>query len=697
MITKVRKTQSALLLSALIFILLASTCAVPVRAVIFDPSVPSTIPKWVNQIGGAPPVYVPTDITDGLGNLIRQEYVVNVTQFTQQILPTTDGLGNPTGFGQTLVWGYGGVAKDAITGAYLGYVRNSPAPTFEAIRNVPVRVTWINNLTDNNGNPLSHMFAVDPTLHWANPNNIDMMTMTPPYPPFPDGFDMAQTPVPIVTHLHGAEVPSAFDGGPNGWFTPNGIHGSGYNTLVPTYPNAAVYEYPNEQEGATLWYHDHALGMTRLNVFSGLAGFYLLRDPDDALEDLLPSGQYEVPLAIQDRNFKSDGSLDFPSVGNNPSTHPYWIPEFFGNTIMVNGLVWPNMDVNQALYRFRVLDGSNARFYNLSFKDTTTNTLLPFTMIGAEGGYLKTSVTLTSQLIAPGERADILVNFTDVPAGHKILLQNDAVTPYPSGDPVDENTAQIMQFTVQGHSGPEQHSLPAALNPTLSGTFPNLPSPIKQRTLTLTEVVNATNDAPLEILLDGQKWSAPISELPAVGTTEDWVIVNPTMDTHPIHLHLVMFQVVSRQTFDAAGYMAEWVGLNGEPPLTSPTVNVPSLTPYLAGSPVAPPLEEQGWKDTVKMNPGEVTIIRVRFTQQDGSPFGFDATSGPGYVWHCHIIDHEDNEMMRPYQLVPAELHVVPEAPFGALMLLGSMLVAFVAFTGFRRLRLTPNGKLQNA
>lgn len=594
---------------------------------------PKTIPKFVNQLDGPPPVYVPTVVTDPVtGAVISHNYTINVTEFYEQILPA--------GFPATKVWGYGGVAKDAVTGAFLGYVRGSPAPSFAAVRGIPINVEWVNNITS------PHMFAVDPTLHWANPNMM-MMPMPPVTAPvFPPGYPDAQYPVPLVTHLHGGEVQSTSDGNPNAWFTSTGLQGSAYYTYSPTNDNAAVYHYPNAQPAATLWYHDHALGITRINVMSGLAGFYLLSDANDAIAPLLPSGKYDVPLAIQDRTFNIDGSLFFPSVGLNPTIHPYWMPEFFGNTIIVNGKAWPNMNVDQGQYRFRLLDGSNARFYTLRFSNK-----MPFTVIGSDGGYLKTATTLTEVTIAPGERIDILVDFSNIAPGTKIVLENTAKTPFPKGAPADpQTTGQIMQFTVTANPGFTPKVLPTTLNPTLTGAFPSLPAPTVTRTLTLTEVMGPAG--PTEILLNGQKWSAAISEVPQLGTTEEWVIVNPTADTHPIHLHLVQFQIVSRQQFQATKYYNDWVKLNGMPPLNHPTVTLP-VTLYLQGKPTAPLPNEQGWKDTIQVNPGEVTIIRVRFAPIDGSgAYPFDATEGPGYVWHCHILDHEDNEMMRPYRVV---------------------------------------------
>jgi spore coat protein A len=659
---------------------------------------PFTIPKWVNQLDGPLPVYVPTNITDGSGNLIRQDYVVNVTEFYQQILPTADANGNPTGFGQTKVWGFGGEAADALTGQDLGFVRSAPGPTFEAVRGIPVQVKWVNGLVDAQGVPLQHMFPVDPTIHWANPSGIDMMDarmqvsegLAPPFPPGyngmpytipgtttvanPDGWN-AQSPVPICVHLHGGQVPSDYDGTPEQWFTPNGIHGSAYRTAVPTDPNAAVYQYPNAQFPAALWYHDHTLGMTRINVMSGLVGFYLLRDPADSIASLLPSGQYELPLIIQDRTFLADGSLYYPSEGFYPTYEPlanftlesaYSMWAFLGNTIMVNGKVWPNMNVKQGQYRLRILDASNTRFYNISFSNG-----MSFTQIGSDGGYLKAPVSLTSLLISPAERADILVDFSNVAPGEKIILRNSALVPVVPNQ--DQTVGQIMQFTVTDGEGFAPNSLPSQLNPTLVGDFPSLPEPTNQRWLTVPETV--MNGNPMDLFLDGQRWAAPISETPEVGTTEDWVIIN-TFDTHNIHLHLTSFQLVSRQSFNVTAYWADWTALNGMPPFNHTTVNVTSLEPYLLGDPVGPQLNEQCWKDTIIVYSRQITVLRVRFTQQDGSAFPFDATAGPGYVWHCHILEHEDNEMMRPYIVTRTVEPAVPEI---LIIVIAVLVIVFVA------------------
>ena len=630
---------------------------------------PNTIPKWSNRLTQAPPIYVSNNITDNSGKLTRQEYVVNIKEFQQQPLPTVDSNGNPTRFGSTKVWGFEGEAKDAVTGEILGLVQSTPGCSFEAIRGVPVQVKWVNNLVDSSGNPLPNLFAVDPTFMWANPNGIQMPD---PNSLSPGGYSQAQSPVPISMHLHGGEVPSTSDGNPNAWWTPNGLHGPAYNTAESTDSDSAVFKYPNEQQATTLWYHDHAMGITRLNVMSGLAGFYLLRSPDDQVAQSLPKGEFEVPLAIQDRNFLPDGSLYYSSEGTYAAVHPYWNPTFLGNTVMVNGLVWPNMDVKQGQYRLRILDGSNSRFYTLHFSNG-----MSFTQIGSDGGYLKAPATLTSLVISPGERVDLLVDFSNVAAGEKVVLQNS--------DPAltsseKQNVGQIIQFTIGNTKGSPPQSLPPELNPTLKGDFPNLPSPVRDRTLTLVEQGTAPNT--MAMLLDGLPYDAPATETPQVGATEDWVIVNPTMNSHPIHLHLIQFQLVERQTIASMQYLNDWEELNGNLPLNHTAKNV-ELNQYLEGQPVKPAANEQCWKDTIQADAGMVTVIRVRFAPQDGSSYEFDPTSGPGYVWHCHILEHEDNSMMRPLIVVDSNIQMPLLLPVTATI----VIVALVGLVVFRRFR----------
>jgi FtsP/CotA-like multicopper oxidase with cupredoxin domain len=606
---------------------------------------PNSVPKFVNQLTGPPPVFKKVNHMDPKTRERTDYYTIIATQFSEQMLPA--------GMPKTTVWGYGGLAEDPITGKTIGFVRNSPSPSIEAEVGTPVNIAWVNGIYT------KYMFAVDPTLDWTNPNNLPEPTQPVDAPAFPPGYVEAQYPVTIATHLHGAEVSAKFDGGPFNWVSWNGLHGPDYNTYTRTLPNAQVFHYNNDQAAGTLWFHDHAMGLTRSNVYSGLAGFYFLRDSSDPIAALLPSGIYEMPLAIQDRNFYTDGSLMFPSdAPPNPEIHPYWVPEFFGDVILVNGKAWPNMNVDQGQYLFKVLDGSNARWYDLSLVRQDNQQLVPFTIIASDENYIRSAVETDSFLIAPGERYSVLVDFTGIPAGTKIIMQNDANAPYPDGDPVDPNTnGVIMQFTVQNKAGFVAKDLPEILNPTLT-EYPSLLAGLTQeeqdnlvyRNLTLKEW-NGPN-GPQMVTIDGQQYSSPISEEPKVGATEIWRIIDDTADAHPIHLHLVNFQMVSRQAYDQATYDTDWLALNGPLPFDHPTYNLdlnnyltPGTLQYATGV-------EQAWKDTIQIQPGEVLTFVVRFAPAAGGSYPFDVTQGPDYVWHCHIIDHEDQDMIRPYRVV---------------------------------------------
>lgn len=603
---------------------------------------PTTIPKYENQLTGPLPVYQPIIVTSN-GRVVRYEYNVTMNAFNGQMLPPSMNLLTP-------VWGFGGLAEDAVTGASLGYVQSSPGLTFKTTQGIPAQVEWVNNITT------PYMFPVDPTLHWANPNNEPMPT--PPYSSYPPGYQEIQTPVPLTIHLHGSETQSYYDGGPDSWFTNNGIQGAQYFTYQSCESNAAVYYYPNEQPPTMLWYHDHTLGVTRLNVYSGLAGVYMINQPNstiDSVAPLLPTGKYDIPLVIQDKTFYANGSLYYPTVGSDPNEYPYWVMDFLGDTNVVNGKVWPNMNVDQGQYRFHLLIASNVRAYDLTFFDPQTNTYLPFTQIGSDGGYLKSATNLTSLEIGTAERADILVDFSGLPIGSKILLQNTAVFNASEA----QNVGQVMQFTVNGNSGFKPETLPTLLNPTLAGSFPSLPVPVNKKIMTLF-ALNGPADSVSMFLINGQSWDAPPLQV-KLETTEEWSFVDLTNSDHEIHLHLIQFQIVSRQAVNATKYATDWIALQRQalgissavPPW--PDNFIPKelpVQPYLIGNAEPAPTNEQGWKDTVLTQPYTVTTIRVRFAQQDGSPFLFDATKGPGFVYHCHLLDHEDNMMMLRYELV---------------------------------------------
>ncbi|MFZ2649303.1 MAG: multicopper oxidase, partial [Burkholderiaceae bacterium] len=579
---------------------------------------------------------------------------VSMDNRAQHVLPAALGLQ------QTNVWAY---TVGSAGPLYPGF-------TVEAIRGTPTTVTLTNNLSNN----LYQLLTVDQTLHWADPLGSGI-----PVPPtaFYTG------PVPTCVHLHGGEVMSASDGGPDSWFTP------GLAQTGPAWAAGAsnVLTYPNSQEAATLWFHDHALGVTRLNVYAGLAAFYLLRDSWDTgvagTGANFPAGAYEIEIVIQDRMFDTAGQWFFPDLGLNPQ-HPYWVPEFVGDTIVVNGKTWPFLQVEPRRYRFRMLNGSNARFYNLQLPlaGKGKGRLLPFWQIGTDGGLLQQPVPMTQLLLAPGERADVIVDFAGLPFGTQLVMSNDARTPFPGGAPADpQTTGQIMQFRIATLTATDTSYNPATLASPRAGAAAFVPLttgtgalatgvvPQVKRQLTLNEVIGA--GGPLEVLVNNTKWGAAVTETPRAGSTELWQIINLTADAHPIHLHLVQFQLVSRQALNLnkynkaynAAFVAGFVGGSG-PPLNYGSVNAdlavggnPAITPSLKGA-AAPPLpNEVGWKDTVIMYPGEVTTIVARWTPTDvivgqTGTYPFDPTAGPGYVWHCHIIDHEDNEMMRPQKVV---------------------------------------------
>ncbi|MEI7831212.1 MAG: multicopper oxidase domain-containing protein [Prolixibacteraceae bacterium] len=541
-------------------------------------------------------------------------------------------------------------------------------------------------------------------------------------------------PIPMAIHLHGGEVQSTSDGGPYAWFTPRyAMKGSAFSSGVDS-----ILHYPNAQEAATIWYHEHSqLGLTRINVYAGMAGFYFLRGPDeesdklagylqdDLVKEVTPAGRVadplhpgpylpEIEIAIQDRMFDTKGQLYYDVTAVNPEIHPFWSPEFFGDVITVNGKSWPYLSVAPRKYRFRLLDGSNARFYNMWLQNLSTGAMGPaFQQVGTDGGLLDTPAIIDPALgqkllLGGGERADVIIDFSKIAPGTVLTLMNDAATPYPSGDPVTPGTTdRIMQFVVNGtmvnHSNPKDKAADLSNVPARLRQVPLVKltdfaghatvTPDVTRQLLLNEVQG--NGGPIMVLVNNSRYeempamgSMPamfgaVTERPVEGNTEKWQIINTTMDAHPMHMHLVQFQLVSRQNFDGMGYMDTYMnsfktGVNfgmtgmymgGEgPPFLYDSKNADgaiggnvAVTPYLQGPVLPAEPNERGWKDVIKAYPGQVTTYMVRFAPTDMSvkaakaslKFSFDPSFGPGYVWHCHIVEHEDNDMMRPLNVLP--------------------------------------------
>lgn len=563
---------------------------------------PLTQPKFINPLPNPLDNVLVPDTTTYPG---FQFYRVSMTQLRQSL-----GIVDPVSLAplSTTVWGYNGTY---------------PGPTFEATTGQPVKVRYANNLVDGSGNPLPHLLPLDTTLHCGN----DQLGNPSYCRPF----------VRTVAHLHGGHVPDSSDGNPEAWFS------AGFAEKGPLW-SRKIYDYPNDQEAATLWYHDHALGITRLNVYAGLAGFYLLRDNlERTLQDrrFLPRYPYEIPMVIQDRSFYTDGSLAYPNdPWLNAKGHPVSLdpltgqpvpsiqPEFFGDFILVNGMTWPLLDVEPRKYRFRILNGSGSRFYDLRLNVVSGLTRPAMYQIGSDGGFLDAPVEITHLLLGPGERADLLLDFSQ---SQNVVLNitNNAPTPYPDGDvPNPATTGRILKIRVVKplQPTPPDTTIPVSLRSTL---IPELvPTPgVPDRELLLAEGTDAIGR--VQPLLGTNQlgplmWDDPITETPRLGTTERWTIINATPDTHPVHLHLVQFQVINREAFDAATYVP------GDP-----------STLHLSGNRQAPAVNERGWKDTVRAPKGMVTRIIARFD-----------LAGL-YVWHCHILEHEDHEMMRPLQVVP--------------------------------------------
>jgi spore coat protein A len=439
------------------------------------------------------------------------------------------------------VWAYGG---------------SMPGPTIETRSGQGILVEWVNEL------PERHFLPVDRTIHGAHED---------------------QPEVRAVVHVHGAKVAPDSDGYPEDWYPPG---------------RSKTYHYPAKQDAATLWYHDHAMGIERLNQYAGLFGLFIVRDDaEDALH--LPSGKYEIPLVLSDRLFDEEGQLSYPISGIAGAP---WVADVQGHVVMANGALYPFVDVEPRLYRLRVVNASNSRGLFLSRSDG-----VPLVAIGTDQGLLAAPASVPHLELSPAERADLLVDFRQA-AGTHVVLRNE--------------TNDVLQFRVSPSPSPApadgavipRHVRPVARLPEASAT--------RTRSLVITETIQPEYQGRMQMLLDGRRWTDPVTEQPELYSTEIWSFVNTSDDTHPIHLHGVRFQILDRQLFEAELFLLH-KGMR------------------LRGKPVPPDPSEAGWKDTVRAHPGAITRIIVRF---DGYP--------GRYVWHCHNLEHAANEMMRPFDVV---------------------------------------------
>lgn len=565
---------------------------------------PATQSRFVNPLPNPLDpsfIYLPTAGTN--------EYEITVS-------PTIHHAGLVGADGATLetpVWAYGTPAQGFTV----------PGRTFLVERGKPITVTWKNELVDDAGMPVQHPLPVDQSIPVAT---ID-------------------SGVPIAVHQHGGNTQSPFDGGPTQWVAPRRL-AVGPGGYVPP------YQYENAQEAALIWYHDHAEGITRLNVAAGLAGLYVIRDVNEKAliaARKIPSGPYEIPLVIQDRMFTADGAVHYPAdpadTGlSNPESlpNPSHLPEFFGDIMLVNGVAWPVLEVEPRRYRLRFLNGSDSRFYAMAF----SSGLVEMKQIGTDLGFLNRPVGLATLTMGPGERADVVVNFGDV-AGQTIILGNTAGIPYPNGPaPMpDEGPDQIMAFKVTKPKSSAPKDLFNAfvnLRPGNPLPEPTVPLGTRVRKLILAEGTDEYNRLMTMLgiidpnsINDGTLFfNDPITEEPVLGSSEVWEFYNASVDAHPVHLHLVQFRILDRQRFTATAI---------EKPMGMGKAMGAKLTNVtLRGDPKRPKPNEAGLKDTVVCPPGQVTRILVPFNREGE------------FVYHCHILSHEDHEMMRTYRVVKA-------------------------------------------
>ncbi|CAI5484358.1 unnamed protein product [Closterium sp. Yama58-4] len=491
-----------------------------------------------------------------------------------------------------------------------------PGPTIVAHVGAPLHVTWQNNITDQ-----QHIMPVDYTL------------MAP---------KLKKGGVPITVHLHGAQVSSSYDGHPEAWYTR-------WEEKGPEF-ESNHYHYPNMQPPSTLWYHDHTLGMTRLNIIAGLFGAYILSNPQTERKFNLPVGRFDVPLLIQDRSFLWNGHTFMEGKGVTKS-HPEWVPEYFGNFMTVNGKVTPYMAVQRRKYRFRLINGCNARFLDLSLRaspsvsnnpsstaNSTSSVTFPFLQIASEAGYLNHPVFLRRITLAPGERAEVIVDFSQLPAGVTIRLKNRAPAPYPGGDLPTGDLQYVMQFNVEGDPVADPSTVPAALN---SIPLLNLGNIAATREITLSEMEDRESGNPLMGLIEKKHYHERVDIRPTYGTRELWYLINLTEDSHPIHIHFSPHRILFRRPFNKEHYEDRKCSIAAGTCYTGPADS--------------PRKNERGLKDTTRAPPGYVTALVVDFSPWMGKKLSFDPTKGPGYMIHCHILDHEDNDMMRPFKILPAK------------------------------------------
>jgi len=499
-------------------------------------------------------------------------------------------------------WGYAGAT-------HMG-------PTFIARRGENIPTVFDNQLQD-------HIFAKDIDLSHHGTCAIDL-----------------QVP-PVSVHLHGAPNAPEHDGNAMDLFRPG---------------TSRVYEFNNDIQACTLWLHDHAMGNTRLNVYGGLATQYWVRDEwDTGAADNplgLPSGNYEIPLTVQDKMFWDDGMPRFYATPTVPRN--WWQGGFCGDVMCVNGKVWPNLNVDRGMYRFRLLNGASLNTYTFYFSNRMT-----FHVIGTDGGLLDAPVPTHQLTVGVGERFDILVDFSGLVPGTQLQLMNDEQIVWAGQMLGSKMIPNIMQFTVQDKTG-FQGPVPATLRGGIGQPekLPALAQPAFVRHSTLNWLLD-TRIPFSDMNINNMRYEDEPVEMPVQGRIEQWNFINNSPWDHTMHLHLVQFRIIGRQDY----WPLPYIFFNPPPPRKGKRW-APPADRFKRRRPMDRPLPvEDGWKDTVRCPPGQITRILVRFPTADelgfdpDQVFGWDELGWPlqGYGWHCHIMDHEDHEMMLRYRLVAPE------------------------------------------
>lgn len=612
-------------------------------------------------------------------------------------------------------WGYGNAELDAVFADGSGLPVTFPGRSFVVQRGTQINVNWRNNLVDASGNPLPHLVGVDQSVAMQTDQTAVALDAATNQETYSGGPIYG---VPIAVHHHGGNNKVEFDGGPDQWSTPRRAQVGPGVKAANSDASGLRFTYDNAQEAAMLWYHDHGEGVTRINAYAGLAGLYVIRDANENLliaRNQIPSGPYELPVVVQDKCFAADGSMayasdpvDYPGQvqvqrpdgtlvpsadGVTPLPAPTHHPEQFGDVIVVNGVAWPNLDVEPREYRLRLLNGSDSRVYVLKFgyggatRRGGLANYLPIYKISNDLGFLNTPIQMPRDevVIAPGERMDVVVDFKPLAAqkgARTVVVTNSGAAPFPLGAPTVPNTpgaGTVMQFNVKlalhattaalGKAAiPDSKVARVGSNLALRGLDAATPklvgrpkapkgTPVRRvllaegtdefgRIMPLLGSFQLPNDPPYlhypgQTNLGTMGFSQLPTETPALNSTEVWEFWNNSADAHPIHLHLVKFRLINRETFGPSATAAGGVMSEVKPMINGWTGErlLPEFV-QLSGLPVAAPEHELGWKDTVLCYPGEVTRVLVTFDR-------------PGkFVYHCHILAHEEHDMMRWYQVV---------------------------------------------